>query len=86
MAPDIFENNNTHKPLVSGPNPLVATFHFDSLLILLTTRRTSGRHQVFFGLTMSQLQFPFFLASDILAIMVEVPLFTLKSTIISCSV
>ena len=25
MIEEICENNNTHKPLVSGPNPLVAT-------------------------------------------------------------
>jgi hypothetical protein len=26
LAEEILTNNNTHKPLVSGPNPLVASF------------------------------------------------------------
>jgi hypothetical protein len=28
MTEEICENNNTHKPLVSGPNPLVVTIPF----------------------------------------------------------
>jgi hypothetical protein len=32
MVEGIYENNNTHKPLVSGPNPLVATNYYISFI------------------------------------------------------
>jgi hypothetical protein len=41
MEGEIFENPNPHKPWVSGPNPLVATFYYIHLLWSHTVKKCS---------------------------------------------